>query len=86
MRVKAEQAVAALTAAHTQAQQYERTLETEVFDIRNAYDEEYEMREELQDKLIQVEKEKDELKEEITRLNTLFQDVSLLAQDALGGN
>ena len=86
MRMKAEQAVAALTTAHTQAQQYERTLETEVFDIRNAYDEEYEMREELQDKLIQVEKEKDELKEEITRLNTLFQDVSLLAQDALGGN
>ena len=84
--MKAEQAVAALTAAHTQAQQYERTLETEVFDIRNAYDEEYEMREELQDKLIQAEKEKDELKEEITRLNTLFQDVSLLAQDALGGN
>ena len=86
MRVKAEQAVAALTAAHTQAQQYERTLETEVFDIRNAYDEEYEMREELQDKLIQAEKEKDELKEEITRLNGLFQDVSLLAQDALAGN
>ena len=86
MTVKAKQAVAALTAAHTQAQQYERTLETEVFDIRNAYDEEYEMREELQDKLIQAEKEKDELKEEITRLNGLFQDVSLLAQDALGGN
>jgi hypothetical protein len=79
MRMKAEQAVAALTAAHTQAQQYERTLETEVFDIRNAYDEEYEMR-------VEAEKEKDELKEEITRLNTLFQDVSLLARDALGGN
>ena len=86
MRVKAEQAVAALTAARTQAQQYEPALEREVFQITNAFDEEYEMREELRDELIQAEKDKDELKEEVTRLNGLFQDVSLLARDALGGN
>ena len=42
-------------------------------------DEEYERREE-------AEQDQDEMTEEVTRLKALFQDISLLTRDALGGN
>ena len=78
-----EQEADALKAKLEEAQQYERALEGELFQITNAFDAEYKMREELRDELIQAEKDKDELKAEVTRLQALFQDVSLLTQDAL---
>ena len=83
MRMKAEHAVDALTSNLQEARKYEVVLEGEAFRLEHELQEEYELRGELQGQLIQAEKDKDELKEEVTRLKALFQDVSLLTREHL---
>jgi len=84
MRVKAEQAVAALNAKLEEAQQYERALTEEAFRLEHELQAEYGRRSEIifrSRAAISAE-----MDEEVTRLTGLFQDVSLLTRDALGGN
>ena len=53
--MKVERAVDPLTSNLQEAQQYERALEGEVFQLTNTFDEEYEMREGLQGQLLPCE-------------------------------
>jgi hypothetical protein len=84
MRMKAEQAVAELNAKLKEAQQYERALTGEAFRLEHELQAEYGRRPEIISRSRAAISA--EMDEEVTRLNGLFQDVSLLAQDSLGGN